>query len=224
MYRGQKPEGVIHFTTGNSKLEYTGRKNGCFVYAFGLPSMITCPYKGVCQNYCYASYGRYTFPNVMDRVSDNLAFSRSPSFVEEAVKEINIIQRESKDIPVVIRLHDSGDFYSEEYIRSWYSIMSQTPDVRYYAYTKSFPLIESIEDIPRPKNFNYIPSKGGKMDSLLSNRPSAFVVPEGTVEYDLAPECVIGSQDDLENLRQYLSGKSIALVAHGVKKRSVKHA
>ena len=36
----------------------------------------------------------------------------------------------------VVRIHESGDFYSIEYVEKWDNIAKQLPQVKFYAYTK----------------------------------------------------------------------------------------
>lgn len=48
----------------------------------------------------------------------------------------------------MVRVHESGDFYSQEYLEKWKQIWRLTPDVKYLAFTKSFHL----DFIGIPKN------------------------------------------------------------------------
>jgi len=216
--RSTKPAGVIHFTSGNEKLEYTGRKNGCFLFAFGLPAIQTCPFAGECKKLCYASVGNFGFPSVKGRLQDNLAFSKTATFVEDAIAELKALVKFANGIPVVVRLHDSGDFYNVAYVNAWFEIMTAVPEVQFYAYTKSFTLIEAANKVPN--NFKYIPSMGGVKDAALAGRACAVVVPEGTTQEMLPVGTVLGGKDDLENLRQFVAGNIVALAAHGAKRRA----
>jgi len=224
MTKSKKLDGVIHFTDGNEKLEYTGRKNGCFVFAFGLPAGTTCPRAGSCKFICYASCGNYRFPSVKHRLEDNYAFSRSANFLRDVAVELRALLDFAGEIPVVIRLHDSGDFYSKEYILDWLFIMNEFPMIEFYAYTKSWKLVDECCQIVggRPGNFRYIPSRGGLDDAELGHRPCAIVVPEGTEVRNLPVGTVMGDKDDIANVKAILGGYNVALVAHGAKRRNVK--
>jgi hypothetical protein len=35
-----------------------------------------------------------------------------------------------------VRIHDSGDFFSDEYTQAWLRVMRARPTVLFYAYTK----------------------------------------------------------------------------------------
>jgi hypothetical protein len=65
-----------------------------------------------------------------------------------------------------IRIHDSGDFYSREYLHKWFKVMDSLPNVKFYAYTKALPLFEG-ETLPA--NFTLIKSIGGKRDDLIKS-------------------------------------------------------
>jgi hypothetical protein len=127
-----------------------------------------------------------------------------------------LIKQYGQDI--AIRLHTSGDFYSLPYLNAWRTIAARFPSVFFYGYTKSWVMAENNGGLI-DRNLVLIPSEGGKDDHLLGNRPRAYVYPaKGTIRSGT----IDGSKDDLENVRQYLKGKSIGLRAHGAKKGYVK--
>jgi hypothetical protein len=53
---------------------------------------------------------------------------------------------------VVVRVHESGDFYSPEYFEEWLEVARRFPDATFYAYTKAWDIV-----LPRlaelPDNF-----------------------------------------------------------------------
>jgi hypothetical protein len=216
MTKSKKLADVVHFTTGNQKLKYTGEKNGCHIFAFGLPALLTCLRAGDCKQICYARKGNYMFPSGMHRVNDNLAFSKSGNFLEGVCKELQLILAFADGVPVFIRLHDSGDFYSKEYILDWLFIAKEFPTIQFYSYTKSWKLVDECCQIVggKPANFNYIPSRLGLDDADLGERPCALVVPVGTTPDNLPVGTVMGDKDDIANLHAVMSGNNVALVKH----------
>jgi hypothetical protein len=64
-----------------------------------------------------------------------------------------------------IRIHDSGDFYSREYLHKWFKVMESLPHVQFYAYSKSLPLLANER---LPSNFTLIKSLGGKADKDIN--------------------------------------------------------
>ena len=65
----------------------------------------------------------------------------------------------------ILRVHDSGDYYSRKYIDKWLTIAKRLPNVRFYSYTKSIPLFLNL-DIP--DNYDIIFSEGGTRDDLIN--------------------------------------------------------
>jgi len=67
-----------------------------------------------------------------------------------------------------VRIHDSGDFFSEDYLRLWLRISLLTPDVTFYCYTKEVAMFKRIVEYDCPKNFRYLYSLGGREDNLIN--------------------------------------------------------
>lgn len=66
-----------------------------------------------------------------------------------------------------VRIHDSGDFFSSEYLQAWLRIIRATPETRFYCYTKEVPLFRAHVEADPPPNFSWVYSLGGRWDSLL---------------------------------------------------------
>jgi hypothetical protein len=47
----------------------------------------------------------------------------------------------------VVRVHESGDFYSVEYFRKWLKIARKLPNIQFYAYTKSWFIAQHLEEL-----------------------------------------------------------------------------
>ena len=67
------------------------------------------------------------------------------------------------------RIHESGDFYSEDYVKKWYEIARALPAVTFYAYTKRNDIFtkELLEE--KPSNFKLTWSIDGLHDYLDVN-------------------------------------------------------
>ena len=74
--------------------------------------------------------------------------------------------------PTHVRIHDSGDFYSIDYLNKWVQIANDNKDVIFYAYTKSIPFFKpskkSDTSFLLPKNLKIIFSEGSKKDNLIN--------------------------------------------------------
>jgi len=115
---------------GNGKL-------GQAIHLWSLPAVKSCPGRStICERWCYAKTGHFLLPSVKERLKWNLAQTRRGDFVPRMVNEIN-----RKGV-LVIRIHVSGDFGTAEYAAKWVEIMKQCPQVRYYAYTRSYRVPE----------------------------------------------------------------------------------
>ena len=149
----------MELLTQNSKLKKTSNLNGLRVFNFGIPAQDTCLWAGDCKKFCYASKGAYIWSNVKPAFQRRLDATKQNDFPEVMIEEI--ITKEAN----VIRIHDSGDFYSREYLHKWFKVMESLPHVQFYAYSKSLPLLNGIK---LPVNFTLIKSEGGKRDDLIN--------------------------------------------------------
>jgi len=129
----------------------------------------TCPGAGACKTFCYAMKGSYIqYPDVFLKQTKTLNFllNDPEGFSAMLVKEISDaiakwekFSAKSKlgktpdgpvDVKVAIRFHDSGDFFSPEYMRMAFGVARQFPDNLFYAYTKVASVANSSE---KPENF-----------------------------------------------------------------------
>jgi hypothetical protein len=155
---------MTNLLTQNAKIKRLGKR----AFNFGIPAgksstgFVTCPMAGECLKGCYASQGFYFMPTVKNAQEARLALTRSNDFIQAMTREI-----ESKSAEIV-RIHDSGDFYSPKYARDWFTIAKANPSVRFYAYTKMVKMIKALES-EKPDNLTIIFSRGGKQDKLISS-------------------------------------------------------
>jgi len=187
--------------TQNSKLKKDG------IFNFDIPAyqsktgLITCPNAKTCIANCYARQGTYRFSNVAAKHEWNLEQALKDDFVQVMTQEIK--KRKVK----LLRIHSSGDFFSRAYADKWLQIMTNCPEVNFYAYTKSWDLFESIA---LPANFKLIQSEGGKLSIDLS-KPHAIVYQDES----LIPENYENAS--VSDLVAF-NGHNVALTYHGNKK------
>lgn len=127
------------FTPGNSWKEgqfITFGNKKMTIPIFSIPAVKTCPGStALCRRYCYAKKAEELFPNVVTKRARNLQLAKSPEFVESLIKELGTAPL----IPYV-RIHESGDFYSQEYLEKWYEICGRMKNKTFLAFTKAFDL------------------------------------------------------------------------------------
>ncbi|NBO34621.1 MAG: hypothetical protein EBU89_01600 [Actinobacteria bacterium] len=155
--------------TQNSELRPDG------IYNWSIPALAaklsngknikTCPNAGACANVCYARNGTYNFSNVKARHTANLEYviNDPQGWFAQMLEEVNHPRMRGK----YVRIHDSGDFFSEDYLLLWLKIALLTPDVTFYCYTKEVSMFKRIVEYDCPKNFRYLYSLGGREDYLI---------------------------------------------------------
>lgn len=158
---------AISLSKGNAKLVKTSGEE-YKVIGFGIPAdhnfeslgqtVNTCPGATACRSVCYAKQGRYLMPNVMQARQDNLSESLKETFVADMIQSLTKARSYN-----VVRIHDSGDFYSQSYLDKWSAIARALPTKVFYAYTKAHHL--SFANIPN--NLRIVRSLGGRWDKLV---------------------------------------------------------
>jgi Gene product 88 len=125
----------------------------------------TCPSAGVCREVCYARHGTYTWPGVVAKHRYNLAFVLDDLFGWEdaMVRELHHPRFDG----AWVRVHDSGDFFSDDYTRAWLRVMRERPMTGFYAYTKEVTRFRQLVEGRAPANFLWVYSLGGTQDHLL---------------------------------------------------------
>lgn len=160
----------LQLLSQNSKLKKSGDASSV-AFNFGIPAFIsktgekTCPNAGVCASGCFAKSGAYLFSNVAKKFEERFEATKSQDFEVLLQADLDLIKNRylgKKDI--LIRIHDSGDFYSQDYLMKWLDIMQSNPDIDFYAYTKQVSMLKTAPHLP---NFKVIFSFGGKQDHLI---------------------------------------------------------
>jgi hypothetical protein len=163
---------INKFVTGNTKLnKITGEGGAYQIIGFGIPADLdfkdgkrkrnTCPGADHCREVCYAKQGMYRFNNVKVARQKALDATMDVNFVETMIEDLTKFFKKGIN---TVRVHDSGDFYSQEYLDKWYSIASQMPWMKFYAYTKALNLDLFTN---KPDNFQIIQSLGGRWDRKI---------------------------------------------------------
>lgn len=191
----------------NSKL----KKDGIFNFAIpaykSMQGELICIKARYCIKDCYAKQGTYQFLVVRTKHEANYQASKLDDFHLVMIKEIK-----SKRKCKIVRIHDSGDFYSREYAHKWLAIIEACPDVLFYAYSKNWHFFEGLV---LPKNFRLIQSQGG-INSIDESRPHAKVF--SSLKELKKAKYADASYSDLVALKH----DKVGLVYHGNKKASNK--
>lgn len=191
---------------GNTKLAKDG------IWSFNLIPIIHCPMAGACKAYCYATVGQQAFRSGVLRRARAFLATLQTDFVDRMVAEIN---RAVKKGLKAVRVHDSGDFYSAEYMQSWLEIARRLPHVRFYAYTKMVVLAQRLASVT-PGNFKLIQSLGGVADSRIDQS-----LPHSRIFDSVEALHAAGYADASESDAPAAFGDNprIGLVIHGAKSK-----
>jgi hypothetical protein len=98
--------------------------------------------------------------SVKDARKHNLDISLLPDFVNMVAADLQRFRKVN-----TVRIHDSGDFYNQEYYDKWCDIASMFPEITFYAYTKTLNMELWAN---KPDNFKITQSLGGKHDNLVN--------------------------------------------------------
>ena len=131
-------------TNGNRELRADG------IFTWTLPALaaklstgknlLVCPSAGVCAQLCYARSGTYNFSNVKKAHTRNLELivDDPEGWKNQLTNELKAKRYQGGKS---VRIHDSGDFFTEQYFLLWLDIAKENPHVFFYAYTKKYLVI-----------------------------------------------------------------------------------
>jgi hypothetical protein len=137
------------FAKGNSKLSKD-------VLTFNIPAgMEVCGRE--CAG-CYALKEQKRWKTVEVGRDKRYQLSKEDSFVDMAVEELK------KSSPKFVRVHSSGEFYSQEYVDKWVEIAKRLPNLVFYTYTKrkgdfDFSELESLSNFVLHNSYVYADGK-----------------------------------------------------------------
>jgi hypothetical protein len=202
------------WTNGNEKLN---KPNGDVyrIIGFGIPAdfnfeqngetINTCPAALACRAVCYAKQGRYAMINVINSRKHNLDISLLPDFVNMVAADLERFRKVN-----TVRIHDSGDFYNQEYYDKWCDIASMFPEITFYAYTKTVNIDLWTN---KPDNLKITQSLGGKYDNLVNlEMPHSRIFSDDAARINAG--YVNGNTNDVPAIQGLVK---IGLVYHGQK-------
>ena len=221
---------LLKFSTGNGKL-----KNRLI---FNIPAGYACPYAGVCKTMADRTTGKIMdLPQFTGTEADEYrcfaAMAETRPTVREArwhnwdllkeamhssdnqvmgmrdLIEISLSVQSQEDLT---RIHESGDFWTEHYMRAWIMVAQGRPEQKFYAFTKSLGMWYNLKDII-PPNFYLTASVGGTLDYLIPKYPEVFqrVAYVVYTEEEAAERGLEVDHDD----SHCLGDKPFALLVHG---------
>lgn len=211
---------LLSLGKGNAKLDGN-------IQTFSLPSGYTCPGAGVClskanretgkikdgagcQFRCFSASQECLFRSVRESRWNNFELLKAAKTVEGMKTLILQSLPTTPFQEVVVRVHVSGDFFSQTYFDAWLEVAKEKKNFLLYAYTKSLPYwIARLSEIP--SNFILTASFGGKHDALIEAHNLRYA----KVVYSEEQAEALSLEIDHDDSHAYTVGPSFALLIHG---------
>lgn len=112
-----------HMKQGNFKID-----RSCLITS--LPTHVCFGEGNQCKK-CYAARPEKRYPTkVLAGRERHLKETLSYDFVEQIIEELKHTRKK------IVRLHESGDFYSQVYVNKWTEIIKRSPERKFYFWTK----------------------------------------------------------------------------------------
>jgi len=206
---------MLHFSLGNAKLRGV-------TAIFDLPAGHSCPFACLCKSSanrvtgritdgkdtqfrCYAATGEARSSAARKLRWKNFTELRGKTASDMASLIANCLPDTFK-----IRIHSSGDFFSQAYFDAWLMVARQFPERTFYAYTKALPFwVNRLTVIP--SNFKLVASYGGTHDILI---PSYGLKSCRVVASEAEAES-LGLEIDHDDTHAWQDTGDFALLIHG---------
>jgi len=125
------------FSYGNRKLPRS-------IAIFNLPRLLTCPWATqLCKTICYARKAeRKLYYRCLPQRTLNYILSLHQDFSDIVIQTLKRTKKNK------VRIHESGDFYSQKYLDKWFKVAKFFKDKTFVAYSKSM-----LDFSKKPDNF-----------------------------------------------------------------------
>lgn len=134
------------FKKGNYKIDKS-------VLTCTIPTSVCFGEGKQCKN-CYARNPERLFKVVKAFRDRAFEFTKSEAFVPDCIEFLRK-QKRTK-----VRIHEAGDFYSEEYVNKWVEIAEALPEIKFFAFTKKYRVFtKSLLSFDSLSNVNIINSE-----------------------------------------------------------------
>lgn len=207
-------------------------------WSFSLPAKYSCPgmlaenRDHVCHS-CYAMINRYNMPNVIKSQWIRFNWLRYNLRSDHGKKEIidtltSTIQQSAKN--GFFRISDSGDFFSPDYVRCWYEVCYNLPDIRFWAPTRSHRIPKILTELQK---LNSLSNVAIRPSALTFNEPapnvlglaagSTVVLDQGDlISGSLCPKTINGGSCEDNNCRSCWDSPNIDInyLVHGTNGQS----
>jgi len=152
---------MVYISNGNRRMN---------IPTFSLVSEHTCPNATkLCKKYCYAKKAERYYKNPFISRMTNTFDTLKATFIDEMKKAIT--HKDSK----YIRIHESGDFYSQEYLDKWFKICEAFPNKQFLVYSQMF----NLDWTNKPQNMIVYWTIWPDTEAIPDSGLKAFVIDNG---------------------------------------------
>jgi len=219
----------LKFGKGNAKL-------GSRIRTFSLPAGWSCPFALECKSKvvllngsrkirdgsatkfrCFAASSEVVYPAVYDARQHN--WNALKTHRRSIAAMASLISSSIPGRTKWVRIHVSGDFFSQKYFDAWLKVARSNPNILFYAYTKSLLYwVSRLDSIPT--NLILTASFGGKTDYLIEKHSLRYA----KVVFSEEEAATLGLPIDHDDSHAYTNGGSFALLLHGIQPAKSKSA
>lgn len=130
-------------------------------YLFSLPPIVSCLNCNSCKSDCFALKSYHQYPSTMALWDYNFNLVKNDLFklYDKLDNQLKRIAR-SKGAKMV-RIHQSGDFYSQNYLNMWCDLIAKYPMITFFGYTKVNEILD-FSRMDQLTNCNIVRSMVGK--------------------------------------------------------------
>lgn len=131
-------------------------KQASIANTFGLPAgkAYSCPgATSVCESICYAGKLEKVFPTVKVNLLHNWELVKNAGLNEittlltEMIDEFNA-ECDKRNAPKLFRIHWDGDFFNGTYTTAWHTVITNNPQIQFWAYTRVEKAAILLRDMP----------------------------------------------------------------------------
>lgn len=160
---------------------------------------------------CYAARAQGQYPGANVQAFKNLDLLKKMKTKEKManliIKSMEYHGLANTDI---LRIHEAGDFFSQDYLDAWIEVAKKMPQTLFYAYTVSLPYYMARKN-SLPKNFKIIASMDKNNEQFILDNGLRYSRVVGSEEE--ARE--LGLPIDVDDSIAWGSDDNFALVIHG---------
>lgn len=210
---------MLKFTIENSKLV-----DGQIIIS--LPAGYSCPFALTCLAFAHKETGKIQdgeeqlvrcYAASEESAFKNARLARHHNFEQlkrcKTIAQIkSLILSSLPESSHLVRIHSSGDYFSQAYFDAWLLVAMERPNQIFYCYTKAIPFwLKALKEGRIPSNFKLNASFGGKFDNLILPHD----LKSATIVYSQEQASFLGLEIDNNDELAWKQDKSFALLIHG---------